>query len=167
MNLFGNQKVISAGLSDYKLHINKDRTELSINVGGINVRTHFSFFKIYQFMETNTLIMKTYAENLKVQLSSQEYLNFIDPKKRGRTLAQGKELPPDEERKIQPGSFNSGSQQSHDIKYGTGQGTNNSNQLLIGQQNPFYHQPNASTDARRNVNLDNVGINLNQRHNIN
>ena len=100
MNLFGNQKVISAGLSDYKLHINKDRTELSINVGGINVRTHFSFFKIYQFMETNTLIMKTYAENLKVQLSSQEYLNFIDPKKRGRTLAQGKELPPDEERKI-------------------------------------------------------------------
>jgi hypothetical protein len=47
MNLFGNQKVISAGLSDYKLHINKDRTELSINVGGINVRTHFSFFKIY------------------------------------------------------------------------------------------------------------------------
>jgi hypothetical protein len=60
-------------------------------------------------METNVVVMKTYAENLKVQLSSQEYLNYIDPKKRGRTLAQGKELPPDEERKFHPGSFLSGS----------------------------------------------------------
>ena len=46
-DLFGNKKIVSVGISDYILRIKKERKELSINAGGINLRTHFRFSHIY------------------------------------------------------------------------------------------------------------------------
>ena len=66
LDIVGNNKVISVGLSQYQLTIRKSGPSLSINVGGFKLATHYSFGIIAQFMEKNKVFMQTYIDNLKV-----------------------------------------------------------------------------------------------------
>ena len=98
-DLFGNKKIISVGICDYSMRIKKIKKELSINAGGINIRTHFQFYHIYQFFKQNMQIIKTYVDNLKLQLDPKMYLDFIKNVHKVKSLnaemrqaAMGKEL---------------------------------------------------------------------------